>query len=131
MSTLILFEDLHDALSPIWLGRFYATTLPKVPSYPCGCYTVLGGEAFNTLCGPSDLTRYRIRIDCFAKDYREVIAHRDAVIENMMMLKYQNEQVSEYEMYENAVDVFRRLLDFSVYFNELAAGPAQPLTARR
>ena len=124
MSTLILFEDLHDALSSIWLGRFYATTLPKVPSYPCGVYTVLAGEAFLTLCGPSDLTRFRIRVDCFAKDYREVIGHRDSVIESMMRFKYQNEKVSEFEMYEDAVDVYRKMLDFSVYFNELAAGPA-------
>ena len=130
MSTLILFEDLHDALSPIWLGRFYATTLPKVPSYPCGCYTVLSGEAFLTVQGPSDLTRFRIRIDCFAKDYAEVIANRDAVVENMMRFKYQNEKVSEFEMYEGAVETYRKLLDFSVYYNELAAGPVVAARSR-
>ena len=124
MSTLILFEDLHDSLSPIWLGRFYPTTLPKVPSYPCGVYTVMGSEPNLTLCGPSNLTRYRIRIDCFAQDYREVIANRDTVIENMIRFKYQNEGAGEFEMYESAVAVYRRLIDYSVWFNELAAGPA-------
>jgi len=120
MTALELQEAVHAAVAPVFGGRFYPHAAPEEPQYPYGIISTESALPENTLCGRSDLTNYRMRIDVYSKTYAEVLALRGGVIVAMETLANIPRPIPlmDIDLYEPEIRAMRRVMDFSLWCRE-------------
>lgn len=112
---------LQAALAGLVAGRVYPVRLPDAPVFPCLRYAKINTNNFNTLCGPSNLTESRYRVDVFATTVKECdqIAASLLAIMRGGALGFQNTPLSNADVYEPTVGVYHQALDFQIWEAEL------------
>jgi len=104
-------------------GRVHPVILPDAPVYPIIRYTNVSTNHNNTLCGPSNLTDSRYRIDVFAQTIKEA-EQISASVKSIMRggsLGFQNTPLMDMDGYEPTVGIYRKTLDFQIWEAETMA----------
>jgi Protein of unknown function (DUF3168) len=108
---------LQAALAGLVAGRVYPIRLPDDPVYPSLRYSNVNTNNHNTLCGPSNLTDARYRVDIFATTVKECdqIAASILAIMRGPAFGYQNTPLANIDGYEPTVGLYRKTLDFQIW----------------
>jgi hypothetical protein len=120
VTALELQEAVQAALAPVFSGRLYPQAAPEEPLYPYGIISTESAMPENTLCGRSDLTNYKMRIDVYSKTYVEVLTLRSGVIGAMETVAGIPLPIPtlDIDLYEPEIRAMRRVMDFSVWCKE-------------
>jgi hypothetical protein len=108
---------LQKALAGLVAGRVYPVRLPDAPEFPAIRYATVSSIPINTLCGPSNLSDARYRVDVFATTIMEA-GQIGASIESIMRgtaLGYKNVPIMAMDGYEPTIGIYRRTLDFQIW----------------
>ena len=115
MTTLI--QDLQTALDPVAAGgAWFQINTTEPPVFPFIVFTRIVSATNNTLIGPSDLQNTRVQVDLFTLKASEVEA-LSAAIDVAMQTQFGSRaiQISDQDLYEDAVKAFRVLREYSVW----------------
>jgi hypothetical protein len=108
---------LQKALAGLVAGRVYPVRIADEPQYPCIRYTIITTNMHNTLCGPSNLTDSRYRIDIFAKTVLEAGQIAVSVLSIMRgnSFAYKNTPELVLDGYDPSPGIYRKTLDFTIW----------------
>lgn len=110
-------EQLVGLLSGITSGRLYPMVAPDTVTKPYLVYQRISSAVNNILTGngnpPIENTRYQI--DVWASTYASAQVTADAVKAAMLGWSVQNVQVLESDQYESQTQLYRVLMDYSVW----------------
>lgn len=112
MNASELHKAIQAAVAPIFSGRCYPLAAPETPTYPYAILATEGAAPENSLCGRSNLTQYRYRIDIYSKLYSEVLSLRGQVLNAMDQFGI---PVLDLDIYEPEIRAMRRVMDFSIW----------------
>lgn len=120
MNALQLQQAIQTALASTFSGRLYPQAAPEEPTYPYAIISTETTSPENTICGRSDLTNYRLRIDVYSKLYSEVLTLRASVITAMETITGIPKPLLllDADLYEPEIRAMRRVMDFSVWCKE-------------
>lgn len=103
-------------------SRVYPLILPQSPTMPAVTVSVVSGDRHHSTDGPSGLATPRVQVDCWgstyssANDVFEAVRKRlDGVTNGSIQVAFAD---NELDFYDSEVDLFRKVLDFLVWFNE-------------
>lgn len=114
MTTLI--EDLQAILNPLAVGGcWYMLNDQEPPTIPFIVFQAIASTTNNTLQGPSNLQNTRIQIDVFGYRISDVNATSNAIESALLASSIGSIQLSTQDLYEPAVKLSRRILDYSVW----------------
>lgn len=108
---------LQQALAGLVGGRVYPVRLPDAPVLPAIRYSTVNTNYINTLCGQSNLSESRYRIDVFATTIMEAeqIAASALSIMRGDSLGFENVPLASLDGYEPTVGIYRKTLDFQIW----------------
>jgi hypothetical protein len=102
-----------------------AAVNPLVPCYPLAAadgqampyvaYSLIYGMIENTMCGRSNLSNYRIRLDLYAQTRAQLLTLRELVIDAVCALPGTPIPVSDMDAFEPEIVGMRRTIDFSIW----------------
>ncbi len=94
--------------------RIYPVKLPQNPTYPAITYFQVSGSPIYTKQGRHG-TRPRVQISCWAKSYTTVKQLAAAVVAAMDGYARENLNQNEFDIYEEAAEVYQVPLDFIIW----------------
>lgn len=106
-------EQLAAYLAPI--TTLHAMVAPQNSAYPYATYQRIASTVNNVLNGPPSIDNTRIQIDVWASNYAAAQTLAGSIIAAMQAWPVQNILLSNYDLYERDVQVFRMLLEFSIW----------------
>jgi hypothetical protein len=116
---------LQNALAGLVAGRVYPVRLPDEPVFASIRYSDVTTNYFTTLCGQSNLSESRYRLDVFATTIIEA-EQIAASIQSIMRGNpsgFQNVPLGAFDGYEPAIAIYRKTLDFQIWeAQSMAAG---------
>lgn len=103
--------------------RIYPVIRPQNAALPAVTYTAPAPDEVNTLAGRSDsLRNYRLQVDCWAESHAAVVAMANAVRSRMNTAASAFRAVlypgTGLDDYESDTRLYRRMLEFSVWYTE-------------
>jgi hypothetical protein len=112
---------LQAALAGLVAGRVYPVRLPDAPVFPAIRYSTVNTNYLNTLCGQTNLSESRYRIDVFATTITEAEQIAASILSIMRgtSLGFKNVPLSAIDGYEPTVAIYRKMLDFQIWEAEL------------
>ena len=112
---------LQAALAGLVQGRVYPVRLPDEPILPSIRYSAVNTNYLSTLCGQSNLSESRYRLDVFATTITECEQISASILSIMRgtSLGFQNVPLAAMDGYEPTVGVYRKTLDFQIWEAEL------------
>ena len=114
MTTLI--EDLQALLDPLAAGGCtYIINTDEPPVVPYITFQFIVSTTNNSLAGASDLQNTRVQIDIFAQGPSDMVSISAALESAMAGASFTNVQLSQQDLYEDPVRLFRRMYDYSVW----------------
>lgn len=114
----------NAGVTAIISGRVFRKRLPQKPTYPAATFQLLDGPPMpDHDAGPSKDFKNLFQVDCWAEDYDEAVALRDAVVaatDNQKgLISGVNMQglflTDDRDMIDSEPEVYRRLLEFTMY----------------
>ena len=117
LGSTTLLQDLQAALNPVTAGgAWFQINTAEPPTFPYIVYSRVVSPTNNTFAGPSDLQNTRVQIDLFSLKASEVESLCLA-IDAAMQAQFGSRsiQISDQDLYEDAVKAFRVLRDYSVW----------------
>jgi hypothetical protein len=108
---------IQKALAGLVAGRVYPIRIDDAPVYPCIRYTSVNRNYINTLCGQSNLSESRYRVDIFATTIKEAeqLAASALSIMRGASFEFKNTPLSSNDGYEPSIGVYRKSLDFQIW----------------
>jgi hypothetical protein len=88
---------------------------PQGTALPYVTYQRISSNVNNVLSGPPSIDNTRLQVDVWAGNYAAVQTLAAAVKARMLAWSVQNVLLIEYDLYEQDVQVFRVLLDYSIW----------------
>lgn len=114
MTTLI--EDLQTLLNPLAAGgSWYMLNDQEPPTLPFIVFQSIVSPTNNSFQGPSNLQNTRVQIDMFGLRMSDVITVANAIESALLASNIGNVQLSVQDMYEPAVKLSRRMMEYSVW----------------
>ena len=112
---------LQVALAGLVQGRVYPVRLPDAVVLPAIQYTTIATNYLSTLCGQSNLSESRYRLDVFAPTVIECEQIAASILSIMRgtSLGFKNTPLMALDGYEPTVGVYRKTLDFQIWEAEL------------
>lgn len=106
-------EQLVAYLAPV--TALHPMIAPQNTAYPHATYQRVANTIENVLSGPPPIDNMRIQIDVWAQTYQGAQTLAAQIIAAMQAWSVQNVLISNYDLYEQDVQVFRVLLEFSIW----------------
>lgn len=106
-------EQMVAYLAPV--AALHPMVAPQNTEYPYATYQRVANTVNNVLSGPPSVDNVRIQIDVWARSYADAQALAQSIIAAMQAWSVQNVLISNYDLYEQDVQVFRVLLEFSIW----------------
>jgi hypothetical protein len=106
-------EQLFIRLSGV--ATIHPMLAPQGSVLPYVTYQRVASNINNVLFGPPSIDNIRIQIDVWAGTYAGAQTLADAIKASMQGWAVQNTLQNEYDLYEQAVQTFRVLLEFSIW----------------
>jgi hypothetical protein len=106
-------EQLKAYLAPT--ATIYAIVTPQGTPLPYVTYQRVANNVENVLSGLPPIENVRMQVDVWAATYAGAQALKQSIIAAMQTWTVQNVLISDYDMYEQDVQVFRVLLEFSIW----------------
>ena len=106
---------LQKALAGLVGGRVYPIRLDDAPVFPCIRYTSINRNFVNTLCGQSNLSEARYRVDIFATTITEAEQLAASALSIMRGFAFTNTPLSSGDGYEPSIGIYRKSLDFQIW----------------
>lgn len=106
-------EQLAAYLAPTI--AIYPMLAPQGTQAPYATYQRITSNVNNVLSGPPSIENTRMQIDVWASSYASAQAKSQAVIDAMQAWSVQNVLIASYDLYEQEVQIFRVLLEFSIW----------------
>lgn len=112
---------LQAALAGLVAGRVYPVRLPDAPVFPAIRYSAVNTNYLSTLCGQTNLSESRYRLDVFATTTTEAEQIAASILSIMRgsALGFQNVPLTAIDGYEPTVAIYRKTLDFQIWEAEL------------
>lgn len=101
--------------------RLYPMMRPHSTPTPAVTYQRVSGQRANSLAGfTSGLTQIRVQVDCWGATYEAAGELASAIAARMdtAAASFSSLLVFDQDVYEEDVRLFRRVLDFNVWFTE-------------
>lgn len=111
-------EQIVAILNNLIAGKAHAEVIPQSwKTFPAIRYTFPSITPVSTICGESDLDSFRIQLDIYGPEYDPLISIRKQII-NAFRDNFQHaERINELTMYEDDVKMYRRMLEYSIYYD--------------
>lgn len=106
-------EQLVAYLAPV--APLHPMVAPQGIALPYVTYQRVASTVHNVLSGPPSIDNARIQVDVWASAYADVQTLAQSIIQAMQAWSVQNVLLSNYDLYEQDVKVFRVLLEFSIW----------------
>lgn len=106
-------EQMVTYLAPT--SALHPMIAPQGTQLPYVTYQRIASNVNNVLSGPPSIDNMRMQIDVMARTYAESQTLAQAIIASMQAWPVQNVLISNYDLYEQDVQVFRVLLEFSIW----------------
>ena len=98
-------------------ARIYPVYLPQDPTLPAMSYQRISSQPHVSMGGFCNLDNPRIQIDCWATSYSAVKELSEAVRDAMMSaLAFRALEISDQDLFEPELEIYRVSLDFSCWF---------------
>jgi hypothetical protein len=108
-------ETVFAALSPLVPGeRVYPVVLPQDCAFPAIRYSTAYATREVSLCGIAGLNRSTVQVDLFAREFSELRALRESVLQAMIALPLTNVLTMEQDGFDSDARLFRWLFRFSI-----------------
>lgn len=106
-------EQLVAYLQPI--AALHPMLAPQNAALPYVTYQRVANSVNNVLSGPPSIDNTRIQLDVWAASYPDAQALAQSITAAMQQWAVQNVLLTSYDLYEQDVQVFRVLLEFSIW----------------
>lgn len=106
-------EQLVSYLAPV--AALHPMVAPQGTSLPYVTYQRVSNTVNNVLSGPPSIDNTRIQVDVWDSTYAGVQALAQSLVAAMQTWSVQNVLISNYDLYEQDVQTFRVLLEFSIW----------------
>jgi hypothetical protein len=106
-------EQLVAYLAPT--VNIHPLVAPQGTLLPYVTYQRVANTVNNVLTGPPSIDNVRMQIDVWASTYAEAQSLAKSLITAMQAWTVQNFLINEYDLYEQEVQVFRVLIEYSIW----------------